>query len=159
MTAPHASNPFPSLPTPAMVAKVPSVHPAPRRFVRPLLRLRRPRLLLVGESSALAPVIERIARQVDGDVVIDRVATALEARRMLRAIAYHAVVVDPGESRDAGGLVLGAWCRRLQPEARFGVLSSLSVRDLVDREPIFPALPRPFSGLQLRGFLETLLVG
>jgi DNA-binding NtrC family response regulator len=126
-------------------------------FSQPLVRLRRRRLLVVEDDLDLWKMVERIARAVDPEVIIDFARNADEAiDRMLERHRYDLILADFMLADSRSGFWLQQRCERLQPWSNFALMSALPLRT---PGPIScPFLHKPFTIPECRDFLAQLLL-
>lgn len=124
---------------------------------RQLLRVRRPRLLVVEDDADLRRMIERIGQGLDSELAIDWASGVSSARALLARESYELVLADYLLEGRESGLRLRPYCLRFQPEARFAMMSVLPLAESLERagQPQIPFLRKPFSPAQLRAFLQA----
>ena len=125
----------------------------------PVLRIRRPRVLVVEDDVDLGTVVRRTIRSLDPDLAVDWCTSAEEARHYLKQHEYDVVLTDFMLEGRQSGLTLRDAVRRHQPHASFAVMSSLPVGDFLRavRGAPCPFLAKPFAVAELRSFLDGLL--
>lgn len=118
-----------------------------------------PRILVVEDDTELATVLQRAAAKATIELELDWAKDLRTARECIRRGAYAAVVVDyylgPCERGDS----LYAICNHYQPRARFALMSSRPLEELLNLLPghDLPILPKPFTTSEFTGYLEALL--
>ena len=121
----------------------------------PLLRLHRPRLLVVEDDLDMWRLIERAVRAASPDATIHWASDADGARLALETYPFDAVIAD-FLLRDSGsGWSILDLSRRLQPRARIAMASALPLRP-PDAEGV-PFLRKPFNLERCREFVTRLL--
>jgi DNA-binding NtrC family response regulator len=121
----------------------------------PLLRLRAPRMLVVEDDLDLRNVVERVAHWVEPDLRMDWTTSVSPARELMRVNDYRLILADQFLEGRGTGLSLLRDQRRLQPGARFALMSAFPVSDLAPKG--IPFLSKPFSVAECRGFLRAWL--
>jgi CheY-like chemotaxis protein len=122
---------------------------------RELLRVGRPRILIVEDDPEMWRLIERAVRAANPDVAIHWAQSAPAARSALECYRFDAVLADfMLEGSDDGWTVL-AESRRLQPAARVAMASSLPLRP--PRGESCPFLQKPFDVARCAAFVSQLL--
>jgi len=118
-----------------------------------------PRLLVLEDDEDLRNVFCRIARSLDPAIVVDWARTLGDAVSLLGAHRYSAVIADYLLPGTLTGLALRAHSRRRQPGATFAMMSAYPLKDMLAmlRPQPCPFLPKPFSVVDCREFLEDLL--
>ncbi len=139
-----------------------AIRPARRSPESPLgelLRLHRPRLLMVEDDRSLEPLVRRAARSLDPPVLVDWCDSAESARELLARRFYDVVLADYLLDGDDAGLALRGDCWELQPQAVFAMTSSYALEDYLHSvgRPGSPFLPKPFGLWECRRFLASLL--
>lgn len=120
-----------------------------------LLRIHRPRLLVVEDDPDMWRLIERAAREANPEVLIHWTTDAEGARSALECFEFDAVLADfMLENSQSGWWLLGE-CRRLQPRARIALSSSLPLR--APGAVGCPFLQKPFGIEQCRSFVTQLI--
>lgn len=120
-----------------------------------LLRIRRPRLLVVEDDPDMWRLVERAAHEANPEVVIRWATDAEGARQALEQHTFDAVLADfMLEGEQSGWWLLGE-CRRLQPSARIALASSLPLR--APGAAGCPFLQKPFALDECRTFVTRLL--
>lgn len=122
---------------------------------RSLIRIRRPALLVVEDDPDQQILIERAARAACPDVVIESAPDAATAIDALERRSFDLVLADYLLEDSENGWWVLEECRRLQPDARIALESSLPLRPpgLAD----CPFLRKPFDTLQCREFMARHL--
>lgn len=120
-----------------------------------LLRIHRPRLLVVEDDPDMWKLVERAAREANPEVIIHWATDADGARSALEQQEFDAVMADfMLENSQSGWWLLGE-CRRLQPQARIALSSSLPLR--APGATGCPFLQKPFGMAECRQFVTQLL--
>jgi DNA-binding NtrC family response regulator len=121
-----------------------------------LLRVRRPRLLVVEDDLELWKLIERAVRAANPDVAIHWAADASSARLALESYSFDAVLADFLLEDSSNGWTILSESRRLQPDARVGMASALPLR--LPKAERCPFLQKPFDIASCADFVTRLLV-
>ncbi len=120
-----------------------------------LLRLRRPRLLVVEDDLEMWRLIERAVRAASPDAAIHWAADADGARVALERYDFDAVIADFLLPDSTSGWSVLRLSRALQPRARIAMASALPLRP-PGSEGV-PFLRKPFDLARCREFVTRLL--
>jgi DNA-binding response OmpR family regulator len=123
---------------------------------RSLLRLHRPRILIVEDDVDMWKLIERAVHAANPDVEIHWAADAESARHALRRYAFDVVLADFMLEDSRNGWSVLSESRRLQPGARVAMASSLPLRP--PEAEGCPFLQKPFDIASCADFVNRLLV-
>lgn len=128
-----------------------------RAFARPLIRVQRPRAIIVDDDEDLRPLFERALRVLDPELRLDWAVSVSEAVELLRRYDHELVVADYVLG-DGTGLLVKRWIDLRAPDKPFGMISAYRVctEALYVGGPGIPFLAKPFSRGELWSFLETL---
>jgi DNA-binding response OmpR family regulator len=128
----------------------------PTRPERSLLRLRRPRILIVEDDVEMWKLLDRGIHAANPDVAIHWAADAESARVALRSYRFDAVLADFMLGDSSSGWTVLSESRRLQPDARVGMASSMPLR--IPEAEECPFLQKPFDIASCAAFVSRLLV-
>lgn len=123
---------------------------------RPLLRLHRPRILIVEDDVDMWKLIERAVHAANPDVEIHWASDAEGARQALHRYAFDAVLADFMLEDSSSGWTILSESRRLQPDARVAMASSMPLRP--PGAEGCPFLQKPFDIARCAEFVNRLLV-
>jgi len=123
---------------------------------RDLLRIHRPRILIVEDDVEMWKLIERAVHAANPDVEIHWAADAESARLALRSYAFDAVLADFMLEDSSNGWTILSESRRLQPGARVAMASALPLRPPGSEG--CPFLQKPFDVARCADFVTRLLV-
>lgn len=144
------------MPVPALARLPQGSHPG-LALPRPLVRLRRPRAIVVDDDEDLRPVFERALRALDPELRVDWALGVKEAVELLRRHDHDLVVADYMLG-DGTGFLVKRWIDLRAPGKPFGMVSAYRVRAEGGRVTgrNIPFLPKPFGAAELQRFLEAL---
>jgi DNA-binding response OmpR family regulator len=127
--------------------------PTPKRS---LLRLSRPRILIVEDDVEMWKLIERAIHAANPDVAIHWASDAEGARVALRSYRFDAVLADFMLEDSTSGWTVLSETRRLQPNARVAMASSMPLQ--IPEAEECPFLQKPFDIASCAAFVNRLLV-
>ncbi len=114
------------------------------------------RVLIVEDDPDLWEMLKLTLLAIDPEMQIDFVDNAEDGvDRMSGGGIYELVMSDFLLADSKNGYWLRDHCERLQPEARFAMMSSMPIGALGDDD--CPFLRKPFTLSDCRAFVETLL--
>ena len=123
---------------------------------RGLLRVSRPRILVVEDDVEMWKLLERAIRAANPDVAIHWASDAEGARVALRGYRFDAVLADFMLEDSISGWTVLSESRRLQPDARVAMASSLPLQ--IPEAERCPFLQKPFDIASCAAFVNRLLV-
>ena len=116
---------------------------------------RPPRILVVEDDIESWNLIQRAVYTALPDAAIQWASDAASARLALESCRFDAVVADYMLEDASNGWAVLTECRRLQPDARVGMTSSLPIRPPRGQE--CPFLRKPFEIETCAEFMARLL--
>ena len=115
-------------------------------------------VLIVEDDRDLWEILRRTASSIDPDVQLEFVDTAEDGiDRLSGDTAYSLVMSDFLLAGSKSGHWLRRHCLRLQPQARFAMMSSMPLGSLCEEDADVPFLPKPFTLPQCRDFFGSIL--
>jgi DNA-binding NtrC family response regulator len=128
-------------------------------WLRELMHLHGPRILVVEDDLELEPLVRRAAASLHPPARIDWCTSTDQAHNLLSMGFYDAVLADWRLEGAHAGFELRAECWELQPQAVFAMTSSYPLSSYLHSvgRPGIPFLPKPYDLWRCREFLAELL--
>lgn len=135
-----------------------SERPARRASPKTLLRIHRPRLLVVEDDLSMWELVERAALESNPEMQVHWAADAEAARLAMEHYDFDAVIADFMLGDSSNGWSILALARELQPDARLAMASALPLRppETGDLDLEVPFLRKPFAFGDCRDFVARL---